>query len=242
MGTKEERLSEEEERSCKRIEEELELYEANGEDALKEIAEMLSKDEFEIFMDEVEMLDDEEEGDELVDNDRIEEMARSYSEPQELSLDTSKPLKAIHVFSDEIDSTARSSSLKCNVPAGNEFKYRISIKNSLGQNLIPVFDSPVIVSGQGLNGNNSIYGQRLLWEETIDKVFDDAEMALIDFAENLSKEVNEYDFKIEEIDCTLNASRTILSVTVYPCKKGRGWEARTFCPDSKKVNALLQRI
>ena len=45
MGNNEDRLSEEEERSCKRIEEALELYEANGEDALKEIAGMLSKEE-----------------------------------------------------------------------------------------------------------------------------------------------------------------------------------------------------
>lgn len=76
MGNNKERLSEDEERSCQRIEEALELYEANGEDALEEITGMLSKDEFEIFMDEVEMLEDEEDDEDFEDDlERVDEMA-----------------------------------------------------------------------------------------------------------------------------------------------------------------------
>ena len=168
-------------------------------------------------------------------------MARSFSEPQELSIDTSKPLKAISVFAGQIETSSRSS-LKCNVVNGHELKYRLSIKDSQGNDLIQIFDSAVIVSGQGLNGNNSINGQRLLWEETLMAACEAAEMALIDFSENISKSVVDYNFRIEEIDCTANLARTILSVAVHPCKKGRGWETKYSCPDSKRVEAALQRI
>ena len=70
--------SAEEAASLDRIEEALNLYEAEGEDALERIQEMLSEEEFDVFMDEIE--DEEEEEFELSDGELLNEMA--YAEPQ----------------------------------------------------------------------------------------------------------------------------------------------------------------
>lgn len=69
--------SAEEAASLDRIEEALEIYEAEGEDALERIQEMLSEEEFDVFMDEIEEMDEEEDEDEfeLSDGERLNEMA-----------------------------------------------------------------------------------------------------------------------------------------------------------------------
>ena len=71
--------SAEEAASLDRIEEALNLYEAEGEDALERIQEMLSEEEFDVFMDEIEDEEDDEEF-ELSDGELLNEMA--YAEPQ----------------------------------------------------------------------------------------------------------------------------------------------------------------
>ena len=119
--------------SIQMIDEAIALYEAKGEEALEEIAGMLSKDEFEVFMDEVdeveELFDDDEDDEDDEDfedeAERVDEMA--YAKPKiEMEDIYCIPIATLKLFMLDFEKGENLGRLK----KTDEFKFIIELKSA----------------------------------------------------------------------------------------------------------------
>ena len=115
--------------SLQRIDEAIALYEAEGEEALEEIEKSLTKDEFEVFMDEVEeLLEDDEDDEGFEDEDdleRVDEMA--YAKPKiEMEDVYCIPITTLKLFMLDFEKGENLGRLK----KADEFKFIIELKSA----------------------------------------------------------------------------------------------------------------